>query len=104
MTLQEFFAQPTNPSLSKERMTLIFIAGQVAQAVKINTPLHERENMLRDALESAGFSVSNYSEEKPHTGAAFRVLEMKDHYRINFRCGYGKHNYAPVLFVKNQSK
>ena len=98
--MQEFISQPTNANLSQTRLKLMFIAGQVAQKVKNNTELHIREEMLRAALEAEGFNVSNYSEEKPHTGAAFRVVEMKDHYRINFRCGYGKHNYAPVLFIQ----
>jgi len=36
-------------------------------------------------------------DEKPHTGRVGAIIEMKDCFRINYRCGYGKWNYAPVI-------
>ena len=37
--------------------------------------------------------------EKPAKGAAFSVIELSDRYRINYRCGYSRNNYAPCVEV-----
>ncbi len=105
MTYEEYYQlhkdeNSTCKHFSDEHIRLKWLSGKVKSKVTKNTPLTERESLLRDTLEADGFSVSNYFDLKPHTGAAFNVVPMSDHYRVNFRCGYGKHNYAPVLFIQ----
>jgi len=40
--------------------------------------------------------------EKPAKGASFSIIKLKRKYRVNIRCGYGKHNYAPCVEVLNE--
>lgn len=37
--------------------------------------------------------------EKPCAGAAYSIITLRDRYRVNFRCGYGRHNYAPCVEI-----
>lgn len=50
----------------------------------------------------AKYDVSyNYVGEKQMgaAGAVGSIQKMKGRYRINYRCGYGKHNYAPCVEI-----
>ena len=82
---------------------------EIASKVKINTKLRDSEYLraerLLTELALAGISASCAKYAKPHTGASFRVKEFKKEYRINYKSGYGRHNYAPVLIIsKSQFK
>jgi len=40
--------------------------------------------------------------EKPAKGANLSVITMKGKYRVNYRCGYGRNNYAPCVEILNE--
>jgi hypothetical protein len=44
----------------------------------------------------------NFVGEKPAKGANGSFKSMKDSVRIQIRCGYGKHNYAPCFELKEK--
>jgi len=66
------------------------------------TSMQDRAAILKKELIEAGISENRIKDEGsvPSRGAAFSVKEMERHYRINYRCGYGRWNYAPCLSVK----
>lgn len=73
-------------------------ASKAKSQVRINTNLTDREEILVKELKKIGENVK-YVGDYPHTGRSFFVKEMKDAYRINIRCGYGRWNYAPCMEV-----
>lgn len=64
------------------------------------TRLSTVKNIMTTAAEKHGFNYHFPDEEKPAAGANGTVREMSGYYRINYRCGYGKHNYAPVVHIQ----
>ena len=58
-----------------------------------------RVKIFRDLLTEQGIE-SEYVGEKPAKGMSFFTMQLKDRYRVNVRCGYGRHNYAPCVEIK----
>lgn len=83
---------------------LTAIANRAAKIVRDNgrkaiNSLSIRKNIIVQLLEERGYVVADLGE-KSHSGQAWRVKKSKGNkFRINYRCGYGRHNYAPVLEV-----
>ena len=83
------------------RSLLTAAASKTKNSVRINTSMEDRKDLLIKnikALDSSA-TVLDPTNEKPARGGAFYVIEMSDRFRINYRCGYGRHNYAPVIEV-----
>ena len=51
-----------------------------------------------EALEKANI-YAFYEGECPSSGMSFLPKKMKNGIRVNVRCGYGRHNYAPCVFI-----
>jgi len=66
-----------------------------------NTSLEDRYEVFASHLSMQGLRFEG-AGEKPVGGACFTVKSMKGKYRINYRCGYGKYNYAPCIDVLNE--
>lgn len=73
-------------------------AAAAQKRVEKNTPMNERYEILAEEIGNQGLEYRDEGEV-PAGGAAFGLHRMVGGIRINFRCGYGKHNYAPCLFV-----
>lgn len=63
----------------------------------------DRVQIFKDALAEQGVQGVSVGD-KPAKGLSFFVREMKDCYRVNVRCGYGRHNYAPCVEISKQPK
>ena len=87
--------------IMKTLETIRTAAAKAANRVTLRTSLVERESILIDELVKEGikpekiFSVG----EKPAKGASFSTVEMKDRFRVNYRCGYSRCNYAPCIEI-----
>ena len=84
-------------------MTKLEQIQKAAQTAKSKTlgqklPIHARLDAFE--LELSKFNIVCSSvETKPSKGASFSIIEMKDVYRVQIRCGYGKYNYAPCVEI-----
>lgn len=86
------------------------IKGLIETAINQTKPACNKR--VNSDLRAAFFSLSLLDmglkhtfceDEKPAKGAAWSIIEMKTVYRVQVRCGYGKHNYAPCIEIpKNQ--
>lgn len=79
---------------------------RAAAYIKLNTHISHNVSRRRETAERIFDALRiryEFLGEKPHTGAAFRLKAAKDGYRLNIRCGYCRHNYAPVYFLKNET-
>ena len=63
--------------------------------------MEERKNYLLSLLDVdiQRSKIVICETEKPCAGASFSLIELKDRFRINYRCGYSRHNYAPCIEV-----
>ena len=53
----------------------------------------EREQTVKNIMAEKFPNVEyKFIGEKPHAGANARVKKGRDGFKINYRCGYGKHN------------
>lgn len=70
--------------------------------VNKNTKMSERVSILKHQLIDVGIKESDIFlvGEKPAKGAVFSVIELKDRFRVNYRCGYSRNNYAPCVEIK----
>jgi hypothetical protein len=68
---------------------------------KVNDTLEERWDYLTTLLdiEIPRAKIITCAKEKPCAGAAFSVIELSDRFRVNYRCGYSRHNYAPCVEI-----
>ena len=66
-----------------------------------NDSLSYRCETLIESLVACGINESDiiYAGEKPCVGRCLGVKVMKDRVRINYRCGYGRYNYAPCIEI-----
>jgi hypothetical protein len=76
-------------------------AAQIAKSLTFGQKLSEesRIEILKTELVKFGLTCE-FIGNAPNKGASFSVVEMKTAYRVNVRCGYGKHNYAPCVEIK----
>lgn len=77
--------------------TVYEIANEI-KARKIKN-LPGRRDALVQELENNGYTVLGVYDSLRNTGRAFGVTSLKNRYRISFRCGYGRYNYAPCVEV-----
>lgn len=98
-----FYLCPINGSFIQKVLIMkdaIIAATKKAFArIKLNTPVKTRTAILLEELTAQGITEVSIVGEKPAAGRCWAVLEMKDVYRVNVRCGYGRHNYAPCVHI-----
>lgn len=80
-------------------MKTVFQIADEIKARRIKS-LPERRDALVQELEKNGHVVLGVYDHLRNTGRAFGVTVLKDKYRISFRCGYGRYNYAPCVEVE----
>lgn len=77
-------------------------ARMSALNTRINTSLEKRCELLNNALLEEKVDEKQIiicNEDKPAKGASFSVIELSDRFRINYRCGYSRNNYAPCIEI-----
>ena len=80
----------------------IQVATQKAHSeTKINSTLDERYEILANHLCMQNLRFDNVGE-KPARGANLSIIKMKGKYRVNYRCGYSRNNYAPCVEILNE--
>lgn len=88
----------TISALAKYQNLLEIIANVAKPLYKKKVSEDTRINALLDALRAEGIEA-RYEGTRPSKGASFSRKAMKDGYRVNVRCGYGRQNYAPCVFI-----
>lgn len=77
----------------------IRIAIQKAtKETKKTSTLDERYDILAGYLSMQGLRFEDVGE-KPAKGANLSIVTMKGKFRVNYRCGYSRHNYAPCIEI-----
>ena len=77
------------------------IAAEIYKATFQIKKISKREELVEKILEEKFPNLKyEFIGEKSHSGANGRAKKSHGGYRINYRCGYGKHNYAPCILVK----
>jgi len=86
--------------LTEEQKTVFYLAASKTGIIKKDS-LQIREEKLKMSLINAGIDENKIIDvgEVPAKGANLSVIFMADRVRINYRCGYSRHNYAPCLEV-----
>ena len=86
--------------LTEEQKAVFYLAASKTGIIKQDS-LQIREQKLRKALISHKINESKIIDagEVPAKGANLSVIFMADRVRINYRCGYSRHNYAPCLEI-----
>ena len=77
------------------------IAQIAKKHTNVNDSLQERRVRLI-ALLNTEFDSNKIiicDKDKPAAGRAFAVIELSDRFRINYRCGYSRRNYAPCIEI-----
>lgn len=76
------------------------IGEEIAAATMNMKDFGRREEIAKEII--FNYVGWNFTElgEVPACGANGSVKEMAETYRIQYRCGYGKWNYAPCLEIK----
>ena len=69
--------------------------------IRKNTSIEDRKEVFSQRLAMQGLRFEEIGE-KPVGGACFTIKSMKGKYRVNYRCGYGKYNYAPCFEILNE--
>jgi hypothetical protein len=60
----------------------------------------DRKLIVRDIMRKYFPNVAyQFVGEVPAKGANASLMNMKDRYRINYRCGYSRNNYAPCIEI-----
>ena len=67
--------------------------------ISLRTSISERESILIAALKSLGIKNVQSVGEVPSKGANLSIISLKNAFRVNFRCGYGRNNYAPCVEI-----
>ncbi len=77
------------------------IAATAKRNTKRSDSLETRKDYLVTLLDFqfARDKIIICDKDKPAAGRAFAVIELSDRFRINYRCGYSQHNYAPCIEV-----
>lgn len=84
----------------KTTLELIQQATVIAKSkISLRTSIAERESILLNALKALGIENIQSVGEVPAKGANLSIIELKDKYRVNFRCGYSRNNYAPCIEI-----
>ena len=84
------------------REKLEIAANKTKKICNKKTEINLRSCFLGLELMDMGILFSFPDKEKPCKGASFTVIELKNIFRINVRCGYGKFNYAPCLEINKK--
>lgn len=82
---------------------LKLICARARRNTRIKDTLKERRelliNLLLDEEEFSDGRIILPEGERRCKGAVYSITELKDRYRINYRCGYTRHNYAPCIEI-----
>ena len=83
------------------RTKLETIAATAKKHTNVNDSLQEIRVRLFALLNTEFDSdkIIICDKDKPAAGRAFAVIELSDRFRINYRCGYSRYNYAPCIEV-----
>lgn len=80
----------------------IQIATQKAnKETKRNSTVEQRYEILANHLRKQNLKFEDVGE-KPAKGANLSIIKMKGKYRVNYRCGYSRNNYAPCIEILNE--
>ena len=77
----------------------------IAAIAKMNTKRSDSLETRKDYLvtlldfEFSRTKIIICDKDLPAAGRSFAVIELSDRFRINYRCGYSRHNYAPCIEV-----
>ena len=68
---------------------------------KKNESLENRFELLKNTLIENGINEKDIIDagEKKCVGRCLGLVFLKEKIRINYRCGYGRYNYAPCIEV-----
>lgn len=77
------------------------LANEIRNATINMKNISQREDAVKEILNKFEYSHfrSDFVGEVPAKGANGSFTEMKNRVRIQYRCGYGKWNYAPCIEV-----
>lgn len=77
------------------------IAATAKRNTKLRDSLETRKDYLVTLLdfEFARDKIIICNKDKPAAGRSFAVIELLDRFRINYRCGYSRYNYAPCIEI-----
>ena len=77
------------------------IAAIAKRNTKLNDSLETRKDYLFTLLdiEFPRTQIIFCDKDKPAAGRSFAVIELSDRFRINYRCGYSRYNYAPCIEI-----
>lgn len=77
------------------------IATIAKRNTRKNDSMGKRKNYLLTLLdiEIPRSKIIICQAEKPSDGSSFSVKELSDRFRINYRCGNSRYNYAPCIEV-----
>ncbi len=81
-----------------ETLNKIYAAVAKASSICQGKKNIDRVKIFKDALSEQGVQGVSVGD-KPAKGMSFFVKEMKECYRVNVRCGYGRYNYAPCVEI-----
>ena len=77
-------------------------AAKIAKLnTRINDSMTERKNYLLTLLDVFidRRKLIICENDKPAKGASFSIVELSDRFRVNYRCGYSRYNYAPCIEI-----
>ena len=85
-------------------MTKIEITYKTVQQInfKKNENLSSRFKVLKNKLIENGIDEKDIIDagERNCTGRCLGIVHLKNKIRVNYRCGYGRYNYAPCIEIK----
>lgn len=87
----------TNSNITNEQV-LSAIASVSIELRGSKCGQETRVSKTIEALGNVGI-YAFYEGECPSSGMSFLPKKMKNGIRVNVRCGYGRHNYAPCVFI-----
>lgn len=77
------------------------IANEIRTATLNMKKIEEREAKVDDIMNEYNIRYE-FLGDVPAKGANGSIKKMKASYRIQYRCGYSKHNYAPSIEIENR--
>ena len=88
-------------SISGKNESLLNEICEDIRAKTLNSKNHRKE-MVEAIMAKHKYSHFRYwftDEDVPAAGAVGTLIEMSGKFRVNYRCAYGKWNYAPCIEI-----
>lgn len=77
------------------------IAGEIYTATYGLKKIEKREEIVKKIMADKFPEIEyKFIGEKCHAGRNGAAKVARGGFRINYRCGYSKHNYAPCILVQ----